>query len=92
MGTPSVKTITEAELFDALAAAAGSTTESPDEARTTAELAVETGLHIDKVRDALRVFQQQGRLTIHKVRRHSLDGRLAKVVGYTIAPEEKRRG
>lgn len=76
--------ITETELLDALAAAQAS--DSPDDARTTEEMAADANLAVRHVRAALKVLQRQGRLRTHRVRRVALDGRNALVAGYTILP------
>lgn len=77
-------TITQAEILDALAAAAKG--DEPTEARTAGELAQETGVYIIRVRNALREYQRQGRLGVHKVSRVDLAGRTQKVTAYTITP------
>lgn len=85
-GSVNTVSITQDEILEALAVAAGSVANAPEEARTSQELADSTGLNVDRVRAALKMFQKQGRLTLHKVRRLSLDGRMAVVTAYTIRP------
>lgn len=79
--------ITEAEIMDALAAAAQGS--APEDARTIAELADAAGLSIVSTRQALRSLQRAGRLQVHRVRRPAIDGRMANVGAFTILPAKK---
>jgi hypothetical protein len=80
--------ISEAELFEALALAAGT---EPEDARTGAELCAATGMDVRKLRVALHALSAAGRLVVHKVTRQALDGRMAKVAAYTILPPPKKK-
>jgi predicted ArsR family transcriptional regulator len=75
--------ITEAELFDALAAATG---EGPDDARTAQEMADGAGISVPRVRRALQQLARAGRLESHRVRRADLSGRHQLVPAYTVRP------
>lgn len=81
--------ITESEIMAALAAAAAG--DAPDEARTSQEMATAAGVSVRHVVAALKLFQAQGRLHVHRVMRMALDGRRATVAGYTITPAAKRK-
>lgn len=77
--------ITTAELLDALASAS----QGPEHARTMLEIAAETGISPKRVRDALRAYEAQGRLSVHRVSRKAIDGRAATVPAYSILPPQK---
>lgn len=79
--------VTESELLDALAKAAGGS--APEDARTMQELADAAGCSRRKVQDTLRMFQTQGRLRVHRVRRTRLDGVVQPVPAYTILPAKR---
>lgn len=81
--------IAESELLDALAKAAGGT--APEDALTVMEMAEQAGVSRGKVADTLRIFQRQGRLRVHRVRRQRLDGQTQPVPAYTILPAKKRK-
>lgn len=78
--------VTTQDLLDALVTA----TNAPEDARTVRELSDEHGMTERAVRNALRVFQAQGRLTVHRVFRAALDGRNSQVAAYTIAPPKAK--
>jgi predicted transcriptional regulator len=80
-------TITEADVLEALAHAVAGT--GPRDAKTTREIAAESGMTENKVRNALRSFQAEGRLQVHQVLRTSLDGKMKPCAGYTITPRKK---
>ena len=80
-------TVTTQDLLDALASA----TNAPEEARTVPELARATGIAEKRVREALRAYQAQGRLGVHRVVRPAIDGRQSRVAAYTIAPAPKAK-
>lgn len=77
-------TITQAEILEALAQAATSVTDAPDEAKTAHELAAESSVPHHRVMQGLRELHRQGRLVPHRVRRLGIDGRNALVTAYTI--------
>jgi hypothetical protein len=79
--------ITTAELLDALATASS----APEDARTLHELCAEHGLSPKRMRDSLHALNAQGRLGVHQVMRHALDGRRGKVPAYTILPAKKAK-
>lgn len=79
--------ITEAEILDALAAAAKGT--GPKSAKTIAEMADDTRRSLPKVRTALARLKRDGRLVVHQVIREGLDGRQCRVSAYTILPKKK---
>lgn len=81
--------ITEAEVLDALAAAAAHTT--PEDARTVEEMATEIGVAHCTIQRALKVFQRAGRLQVHHRRNVRLDGRPCLTPAYTIKPAPKRK-
>lgn len=72
--------ITEAELFDALAAV----TAAPDDARTVRELADATGVSTTRTKAALQRLAAAGRLQVHRVTRVRIDGQSQLVPAYTI--------
>lgn len=78
--------ITESEILDALAAA---TAGGPAEARTGPELQREFGIGEKRLRNALRLFNEAGRLEVHRVARMSLAGAQVLVPAYTIKPAPK---
>lgn len=78
--------ITETELLDALAASVAVT---PDEARTADELVKHTGMTIGKVRKALQLYAEQGRLQVHQKLKPGIDGRQVSRPAYTILPAKK---
>lgn len=80
--------ITQAELLDAIAAAA--TTQGPDGAATVAEMQTATGMSATKVRQALKRFQVEGRLSVVSVTRLGIDGTNRRSPAYTIRPAKKR--
>lgn len=79
--------ISEADILDALAAAAPG--DGPKEARTLRELARDQRISERRVREALRVLQQQGRLKPHKVNRPRLDGSPFTCTAFTITPKKR---
>lgn len=81
--------ITESEIVQALSAAAAG--QGPEEARTVAELMADTGLSVEKIRNALKAMQSAGRLTVHSVKRPALDGTMRHAPAYTVTPAPKRR-
>lgn len=76
--------ITEAELYAALAAAAPG--RGPSEAKTVMEIADEIGQNERTVRRSLSKLKAAGRLVRHAIKREGLDGRTCSVSGYTIVP------
>jgi DNA-binding Lrp family transcriptional regulator len=78
--------ITEAELLNALAAAAPG--KAPREAKTLTELSEETEVSPLKVQRALKEYQKQGRLVAHRVQRMAIDGTQRQVPAYTILPKK----
>lgn len=84
----SVIAITESELIEALSAAAPG--RGPKEARTLAELAMDTGLDVRKVRGALLFLKSQGRLATHRIQRERLNGTPMTHVGFTILPAQRK--
>ena len=80
--------ITEAEILNALAAAASGN--APSEAKTMTELQDETGVSPLKVQRALKEYQKQGRLAAHRVQRAAIDGTLRWVPAYTILPAKRK--
>lgn len=82
-----VTNITEAELLEALHAAAPSG--EPANAKTMRELREVTGWGENRMRRALRAMQTQGRLVTYKVLRTSLDGNRRPTVLYAILPPPK---
>lgn len=84
MDTTSRIVISDSEIMQALTAASGGS--GPDEARTVAELCQITKQTDTRVRSALKQLKLSGRLELHRVRRESLDGRMAVVTGYTVKP------
>lgn len=87
MARPSLR-ITETEMIDALARAVR--TGGPEEARTTTELQMSTGLALGRLKKALRVLYAEGRLVTHEVLRISYDGRPRPVPAYTILAKAKK--
>jgi hypothetical protein len=81
--------ITEAELHEAVAAAAKGS--EPADARTGVEICAATGMDVRKLRMSLHALQAAGRLVVHKVTRQALDGRMSKVAAYTILPPPKKK-
>jgi predicted transcriptional regulator len=81
-------TITAAELMEALAYAGKA--DSPDGALTTREMAEETGLGLNTIRNALRAYEKAGRLITHRVLRPRLGGGHAWTVAFTILPAKKK--
>lgn len=77
--------VTEADLLDALAAATSG--EGPEGARTVVEIVEETGIHINRVRAALKAMQVAGRLQVHRARRADMSGRVQTVPAYTVTPD-----
>ena len=74
--------LSEAEIFAAIEAARTRT--GDDEARTLNELADAANISPHTMRKALKSFQAQGRLQVHRVYRTALDGRASCIAGYTI--------
>lgn len=85
-GSVSTLSITQAEILEALAAAAYSAGDAPEEAKTAKELSAEAGVPHHRVMESLRALHNQGRLVPHRVRRAGIDGRNALVTAYTIRP------
>lgn len=81
--------ITEAEILDALAAAAPGN--GPEDARTLGELRAETGLSRERLLAALHACRKAGRLVVHQVYRETLLGRRARVPAYTITPSTTKK-
>lgn len=79
--------ITEADLLDALAAAAPG--RGPTAAKTVMEMSWEMERHERTVRQALARLKRDGRLVLHSVIREGLDGRNCRVTAYTILPKKK---
>lgn len=79
--------ITQAELLDALAAAAPGRT--ADDARTVAEIREDTGFSREFVLAALHAARRAGVLRIHRVYRETLLGHRQRVPAYTITPVAK---
>lgn len=79
--------ITESEILDTLAKAAGP---GPKNARTVRELEAKMGISHQLIRKALRVFQRGGRLAVHRAYRLALDGSYRHVPAYTILPQKKK--
>jgi predicted transcriptional regulator len=82
-------TITESDILEALAASVAGN--DPKGAKTTREIAADSGLRENRVRNALHVFQSQGRLQVHQVMRPSLDGKLKPCAAYTVLPKAKAK-
>lgn len=78
------------ELVDALVEAMGTPTTTPDGFFTVRELARESGRREERVRRALQVLADEGRLEVQRVRRHALDGRLGVVPAYRVRPAPKK--
>jgi hypothetical protein len=78
-----VRSITHAELLDALAQALPT---APNDARTVDELCQATGWNETRVRKSLRAYMQQGKLMPHTVRRPAIDGTLRPTTAYTLKP------
>lgn len=74
--------ISEAELLEALAASVPGT--APENARTTAELAGDTGIGIARIRAALKQHEREGRLVTHRVLRPRLGGGHAWTAAFTV--------
>ena len=81
--------ITEADLFEALYAAAGGT--APPEARTMEEIRRDTGIGEKRLRRAMKKLRDAGRLQVHDIMRRDLANRRIVVPGYTISPAKKRK-
>lgn len=81
--------ISESEILEALAKAGSGS--GPEDARTIRELEAATGIGHQRIRKALRIYQQKGRLVVHKAYRAALDGAFRHVPTYTILPQKKRR-
>lgn len=80
--------ITEAELFAAIAEA--SSGKDPADAKTTTEIAEETGQCRTYVVEALRALHKQGRLVAHHVKRAGYDGKMRPVSAFTILPATRK--
>ena len=91
MASRSIGQITESELLDALAKASAG--QGPEEARTASELCKATTppLSVGRVRRALKVFAEQGRLRAYWVHRIAVDGTPRPTPAYTILPVTKRK-
>lgn len=80
--------ITETDILEALADSVSGT--GPEGAKTTTEMASETGLSHVRIIKALHVVKGEGRLVVHRVLRRSLDGKLKPTSAYTIAPKKRK--
>lgn len=74
--------ITQAELLEALAAAACGS--APEEAKTMKQLRRETGFSEKRVREALEAMQDAGRLQVHFITKPRVDGKPQPVPAYTV--------
>lgn len=79
--------ITEGDLLDALASAST----APEDARTMAQLSLETGMGVRKLTAAMHALNAAGRLRVHRVSKIALDGRRSLVPAYTILPAKKAK-
>lgn len=78
-----VKTITEAELLEALTL---SRSDAPEHARTAAEIAKAAGVSRDVVNERIRALSEKGCVAVHTVYRINSAGRRAAIPAYTIKP------
>ena len=76
--------VTESELLAELRASIAP--EGPPEAMTMAELCKATGLGKSAIKSRLRVYREQGRLSVYRVRRTDDAGRAQIIPAYAIKP------